>query len=116
TGSFLLTCAHFGAFTLGSDIDGRQIRGQDQYNLSDKVLDSLVFDIRHHPWRENLWFDAIVTDRERLVTMEKFKENVEGEHANVKNAKSLDNMSLLFQKKKEGKSDRDEKDFGKTYD
>ncbi|CAG8666166.1 7388_t:CDS:10, partial [Cetraspora pellucida] len=71
TGSFLLTCAHFGAFTLGSDIDGRQIRGQanksiksnvDQYNLSDKVLDTLVFDIRHHPWRENLWFDAIVTD------------------------------------------------------
>ncbi|CAG8705474.1 15265_t:CDS:10 [Cetraspora pellucida] len=225
TGSFLLTCAHFGAFTLGSDIDGRQIRGQanksiksnvDQYNLSDKVLDTLVSDIRHHPWRENLWFDAIVTDppygvragaktlgrkdptkrsriingvpahkREnyypptkpyemsevlidllefaarylvvggrlvywlptivdeysstdipihpcmilisnseqnfgqwsrRLITMEKFKENVEGEHANVNNAKSLDNMSLLFQKKKEGKSDKDEKDFGKMDD
>lgn len=27
TGSFLFTCAHFGAYTLGSDIDGRQIRG-----------------------------------------------------------------------------------------
>ncbi|CAG8626667.1 6348_t:CDS:2, partial [Scutellospora calospora] len=207
TGSFLLTCAHFGAFTIGSDIDGRQIRGQanksiksniDQYNLSDKVLDTLVFDICHHPWRENLWFDAIVTDppygvragaktlgrkdptrrprivdgvpahkREnyypptkpyemsevlidllefaarylvvggrlvywlptivddeqnfgqwsrRLVTMEKFKENVEGEHAIVNNAKSLDNMSLMFQKKKEEKSAEDGKDFEKTDD
>ncbi|RIB14870.1 S-adenosyl-L-methionine-dependent methyltransferase [Gigaspora rosea] len=225
TGSFLLTCAHFGAFTLGSDIDGRQIRGQadksiksniDQYNLGDKVLDTLVFDICHHPWRENLWFDAIVTDppygvragakklgrkdptkrprvidgvpahkREnyypptkpyemsevlidllefaarflivggrlvywlptivdeyssadipdhpcmvlisnseqnfgqwsrRLITMEKFKENIEGEHANVNNAKSLNNMSLLFQKKKEGKSDEDGKDLEKTND
>ncbi|KAJ2393923.1 hypothetical protein GGI05_002270, partial [Coemansia sp. RSA 2603] len=27
TGSFLLTCAHFGAFTAGADIDGRQMRG-----------------------------------------------------------------------------------------
>jgi len=71
TGSFLLTCAQFGAFTMGSDIDGRQIRGQtnksiksnvEQYNLRGKVLDTLVFDICHHPWRDNLWFDAIVTD------------------------------------------------------
>jgi tRNA (guanine10-N2)-methyltransferase len=28
TGSFLLTSAQFGAFTMGSDIDGRQIRGK----------------------------------------------------------------------------------------
>ncbi|KAJ3335754.1 hypothetical protein HDU93_004540 [Gonapodya sp. JEL0774] len=28
TGSFLLTCSHFGAFTIGSDIDGRQMRGK----------------------------------------------------------------------------------------
>ncbi|CAG8455026.1 13225_t:CDS:10 [Acaulospora morrowiae] len=71
TGSFLFTCAHHGAYTMGSDIDGRQIRGQasksvksnvEQYNLHGKVLDTLVFDICHHPWRENLWFDAIVTD------------------------------------------------------
>ncbi|CAG8530924.1 1121_t:CDS:10 [Ambispora gerdemannii] len=71
TGSFLVTCAQFGAYTLGSDIDGRQIRGQgnksiktnaQQYNVHGRVLDNLVFDICHHPWRENLWFDAIITD------------------------------------------------------
>jgi tRNA (guanine10-N2)-methyltransferase len=28
TGSLLVTCAHFGAFPIGSDIDGRQIRGK----------------------------------------------------------------------------------------
>jgi tRNA (guanine10-N2)-methyltransferase len=28
TGSFLITCSHFGAYTLGSDIDGQQIRGK----------------------------------------------------------------------------------------
>ncbi|KAJ3114164.1 hypothetical protein HK098_007450 [Nowakowskiella sp. JEL0407] len=27
TGSFLFTCSHFGAYSLGADIDGRQIRG-----------------------------------------------------------------------------------------
>ncbi|KAI7870041.1 S-adenosyl-L-methionine-dependent methyltransferase [Spinellus fusiger] len=71
TGSFLFTCAHFGAFTMGSDIDGRQIRGKDkggvkanieQYNLQGRVLDSLVFDVCHHPWRAKAWLDAIVTD------------------------------------------------------
>ncbi|KAI9486781.1 MAG: S-adenosyl-L-methionine-dependent methyltransferase [Benjaminiella poitrasii] len=71
TGSFLFTCAHFGAFTLGSDIDGRQIRGKgkssvhsniEQYNLQGRVLDTLVFDVCHHPWRSQQWIDAIVTD------------------------------------------------------
>ncbi|OZJ04374.1 hypothetical protein BZG36_03199 [Bifiguratus adelaidae] len=71
TGSFLLTCAHFGAYTLGSDIDGRQIRGKEglsitanveQYNLASLVLDQLTFDITHHPWRAVPLFDAIVTD------------------------------------------------------
>jgi hypothetical protein len=74
TGSFLMTCAHFGAMTVGSDIDGRQIRGKgkasiqsnsEQYNLKGRVLDALVFDVCHSPWRtfkEGL-FDAIVTDR-----------------------------------------------------
>lgn len=28
TGSFLYTCSYFGAFTMGSDIDGRQMRGK----------------------------------------------------------------------------------------
>ncbi|KAF9100577.1 hypothetical protein BGX29_006471 [Mortierella sp. GBA35] len=73
TGSFLMTCAHFGAMTVGSDIDGRQIRGKgkasiqsncEQYGLKGRVLDALVFDVCHAPWRrfkEGL-FDAIVTD------------------------------------------------------
>ncbi|RUS18282.1 hypothetical protein BC937DRAFT_88959 [Endogone sp. FLAS-F59071] len=70
TGSFLFTCAHFGAYTMGSDIDGRQIRGKgqsnvksnvEQYGLSGRVLDTLVFDVCHNPWRKGTWFDAIVT-------------------------------------------------------
>ncbi|KAF9363199.1 hypothetical protein BGX34_004663 [Mortierella sp. NVP85] len=73
TGSFLMTCAHFGAMTMGSDIDGRQIRGKgkasvhsnsEQYGLTGRVLDTLVFDICHAPWRKvnGGIFDAIVTD------------------------------------------------------
>lgn len=74
TGSFLMTCAHFGAMTVGSDIDGRQIRGKgkasiqsncEQYDLKGRVLDALVFDVCHAPWRrfKGGLFDAIVTDR-----------------------------------------------------
>ncbi|KAJ2907786.1 hypothetical protein GGI21_003538, partial [Coemansia aciculifera] len=77
TGSFLLTCSHFGAYSMGSDIDGRQIRGTAgfklgvdgisanlaQYGLKDRVLDTVVFDICRNPWREGTpLFDAIVTD------------------------------------------------------
>ncbi|KAJ1662118.1 hypothetical protein IW140_000803 [Coemansia sp. RSA 1813] len=76
TGSFLLTCSYFGACSMGSDIDGRQIRGTagfrkgvngiranlDQYNLSDRVLDTAVFDICRNPWRNGPLFDAIITD------------------------------------------------------
>ncbi|KAJ2840435.1 hypothetical protein FBU31_000414 [Coemansia sp. 'formosensis'] len=76
TGSFLLTCSHFGAYSLGSDIDGRQIRGTAgfrrgvngisanlaQYGLGDRVLDTAVFDICRNPWRPGPLFDAIVTD------------------------------------------------------
>ncbi|KAI9148622.1 hypothetical protein H9P43_010103 [Blastocladiella emersonii ATCC 22665] len=83
TGSFLVTAAHFGGVTVGSDIDGRQIRGTGkgsarstdapgsvsvhsniaQYGCADRVLDCLVFDLAHHPWRNARPFlDAIVTD------------------------------------------------------
>ncbi|KAI8894050.1 S-adenosyl-L-methionine-dependent methyltransferase [Globomyces pollinis-pini] len=71
TGSFLVSCSHFGAYTMGADIDGRQIRGMDgngienninQYNLKSLVLGTLVTDIAHHPWRCRDWFDAIVCD------------------------------------------------------
>ncbi|KAF9580410.1 hypothetical protein BGW38_002963, partial [Lunasporangiospora selenospora] len=73
TGSFLMTCAHFGSMTVGSDIDGRQIRGKgkasiqsncEQYQVKDRVMDALVFDVCHAPWRtfKKGLFDAIVTD------------------------------------------------------
>jgi tRNA (guanine10-N2)-methyltransferase len=78
TGSFLFTCSHFGAYTLGSDIDGRQIRGKGkssiksnvaQYDLGDRVLDTLTFDICHNPWRIDNWLDAIVTDRKCSLSL-----------------------------------------------
>ncbi|KAJ3325390.1 hypothetical protein HDV06_004249 [Boothiomyces sp. JEL0866] len=71
TGSFLVSCSHFGAFTVGSDIDGRQIRGNDgkdinsnlsQYNLEKYVLGTFVCDIAHHPWRNSEWLDGIICD------------------------------------------------------
>lgn len=57
--------------TLGSDIDGRQVRGKgaasistnvSQYGLDNRVLDTVIFDVCHHPWRSSTRFDAIVTD------------------------------------------------------
>ena len=54
TGSLLVSCAHFGAMTMGCDIDGRQIRGENgksvesnliQYHLQDRVLGNIVCDI-----------------------------------------------------------------------
>lgn len=72
TGSFLCTAASFGALPLGSDIDGRQMRGANglsmqsniaQYGVADRVVDGLVFDLRQHPWRHGVpLFDAILTD------------------------------------------------------
>ncbi|CAO1624720.1 unnamed protein product [Sympodiomycopsis kandeliae] len=67
TGSLLIACAALGAYVMGSDIDGRMIRGKQaredpqaetgiitaakQYGLRDKFLDNLTFDITQHPWR-----------------------------------------------------------------
>ncbi|KAJ1919147.1 hypothetical protein H4219_002196 [Mycoemilia scoparia] len=82
TGSMMLTCAEFGSYTMGSDIDGRQIRGTagyrkgingikaniDQYKLSHRILGNVVFDICQNPWRamdlykDSGWIDLIVTD------------------------------------------------------
>ncbi|KAL7754450.1 hypothetical protein RI367_000431 [Sorochytrium milnesiophthora] len=72
TGSFLVSCAVYGAQVMGSDIDGRQIRGRGdanalsnlkQYGLTAQFLDCFVADVAHHPLRGNLeLFDAIVTD------------------------------------------------------
>ncbi|CAB38506.2 tRNA (guanine-N2-)-methyltransferase catalytic subunit Trm11 [Schizosaccharomyces pombe] len=71
TGSFLYTCSFFGAHTLGSDIDGRQMRGKNgrsiksnfrQYKLSPFFLDTFTGDVTNCPLRKNLLLDAIVCD------------------------------------------------------
>ena len=71
TGSFSVACAHFGALTLGSDIDGRTIRGSPdcshasnykQYNLASNFLDNFVADLTNTPLRIGPWLDCIVCD------------------------------------------------------
>lgn len=53
TGSTIVACAHYGALTFGSDIDGRNIRGSGginvignavQYDIRARVIDNLVCD------------------------------------------------------------------------
>jgi tRNA (guanine10-N2)-methyltransferase len=67
TGSMLYTSAWFGARVMGSDIDGRHIRGgkgkgvldsAEQYGVRDRVTDCLVFDLNLAPWRIGEIFDA----------------------------------------------------------
>ncbi|KAI8847417.1 S-adenosyl-L-methionine-dependent methyltransferase [Chytridium lagenaria] len=71
TGSLLVSAAHFGAFVMGSDIDGRQIRGKgdgnitsnmEQYQLQKKSLGYIVTDLAHNPWRKVPMWDAIICD------------------------------------------------------
>ncbi|WVN89225.1 uncharacterized protein L203_104443 [Cryptococcus depauperatus CBS 7841] len=76
TGSMLYAVAQFGATVFGSDIDGRQIRGKkkgkglkpgilraaEQYELQDRFLDFLTFDVTRGPIRRGGWVDAIITD------------------------------------------------------
>jgi tRNA (guanine10-N2)-methyltransferase len=73
TGSFPIACSHFGAYTYGSDIDGRSIRGKGkdrtlfgnfkQYGLTDVFLDSFIADLTNSPLREGTrLFDGIVCD------------------------------------------------------
>ncbi|RDD44719.1 tRNA (guanine(10)-N2)-methyltransferase-like protein [Trichoplax sp. H2] len=84
TGSITLACAHFGAFTLGADIDpnilhgrgrssrakGPKFRGPDenvyanycQYKLQSNFVDVMVLDAAKPAWKDGLHFDAIVTD------------------------------------------------------
>jgi len=85
------TCAHFGSLFIGSDIDGRQMRGKgknfdvtlhtraeatpvhedsspgiirsaNQYGVASRIVDLLTMDVTQHPWRSGGLFDAIVTD------------------------------------------------------
>lgn len=71
TGSFVVSCAHFGGLCLGSDIDGRQIRGKNgrsvlsnfqQYGLVENYLDGFVSDLTNTPIRQTPFIDAIVCD------------------------------------------------------
>jgi len=72
TGSMAYTCAHFGSLFIGSDIDGRQMRGKDsssgiirsanQYGVASRIVDLITMDVTQHPWRSGSLFDAIVTD------------------------------------------------------
>lgn len=99
TGSFLTAGGHYGALVVGSDIDGRMIRGHGaaqnisanfkKYNEADKFLDVLTMDFTHNAFRKSLKIDTIVCDppygiRESIKVLgardpERFagKENVE---------------------------------------
>ncbi|KAH3674501.1 hypothetical protein WICMUC_003339 [Wickerhamomyces mucosus] len=71
TGSFLVAGSAFGALTVGSDIDGRMIRGKgnntikanfDQYGTSTLFMDVLTMDFTHNAFRKNMVIDTIVCD------------------------------------------------------
>ena len=71
TGSFPIACSHFGAITMGSDIDGRMIRGKkgkdirtnfQQYHLLDRYLDGFISDLTHSPLRQQKILDGVICD------------------------------------------------------
>ena len=71
TGSFSVACARFGAAALGSDIDGRTVRGSSscnhlsnyaQYNLESNFLDNFIADLTNTPLLVKPWLDGIICD------------------------------------------------------
>lgn len=72
TGSFTVASAHFGAQVLGSDIDGRSVRGVTagvdirtnfvQYHTTDRLLDNFISDLTNTPLRSARLFDSIICD------------------------------------------------------
>ncbi|KAL0261022.1 hypothetical protein SLS55_004714 [Diplodia seriata] len=72
TGSFSVAAAHYGAVAVGSDIDGRSIRGKAegkgvvanfrQYGLMGRFLDNFVSDLTNTPLRKGRWLDGIICD------------------------------------------------------
>ena len=72
TGSFSVACAHFGAVTMGSDIDARPVRGTEegktiqsnfvQYGLDSCWLAGFVSDLTNTPIKNTALFDAIICD------------------------------------------------------
>lgn len=102
TGSFPIACAHFGTTVLGSDIDGRSIRGTPkrnvvtnfvQYGSLNKYLDGFVSDLTNSPLRgclggmggrQGRWLDGIVCDppygvREGLKVLGSLREDLKKE-------------------------------------
>jgi len=105
SGSLLVSCAHYGAYVMGTDIDymllharakpsraKQKQRSKDegiyqnlrQYGLEGRYIDAFVADAsRHRLWRQGCRFSAIVTDppygiREaanRVATTDKIDEN-----------------------------------------
>lgn len=76
TGSFCVAAAHFGALTLGSDIDGRSFRGKEmgkgkpmgvlsnfqQYGTQSKFVDVFTSDLTNTPLRSSQFLDGIICD------------------------------------------------------
>lgn len=72
TGSFLVSGGHYGALVIGSDIDGRMIRGKGasrdinssfkQYGECSRFLDVITMDFTHNSLRSNLVIDTILCD------------------------------------------------------
>lgn len=71
TGSFPIACSHFGAISMGSDIDARMLRGKDglnivtnfqQYGLVNRYLDGFISDLTHSPLRKGTMLDGIICD------------------------------------------------------
>ena len=71
TGSFAVTCSHFGAMAFGSDLDGRSIRGSHdrnlrsnfvQYGLQNNLLDNFIADLTHSPLRLGRYIHGIICD------------------------------------------------------
>ncbi|CDO95416.1 unnamed protein product [Kluyveromyces dobzhanskii CBS 2104] len=71
TGSFLVAGGHYGALVLGSDIDGRMIRGKGQqtiganfkhYKEAIQYLDVVTMDFTHNAIRDTLAIDTILCD------------------------------------------------------
>ncbi|KAL1587022.1 hypothetical protein WHR41_04141 [Cladosporium halotolerans] len=93
TGSFPVSCAHFGAAVFGSDLDGRSIRGKKgrnvasnfkQYGTSDLYLGGVTADLTNSPICSGRFLDAIVCDppygvREGLKVLGHVKEKLQQE-------------------------------------
>ena len=72
TGSFPVACAHFGAMTWGSDIDGLSMRGQggkkslkgnfEQYEFRNRLGDVFAADLTNTPIRKGRIWDGLVCD------------------------------------------------------